>query len=176
MTLKTTSAALGAVAVLALVVVQFVPWATYEVSNSFAGFDFDASIEAGTWKVTAESGGGAQDESWFSDDAKEYSPGESDLTLIRIAIPVLLAGLVTALVGCLLTLTTRGAGAVVTFIAAGLTIAATVLFAVGLEDFYGDAAHKWGVSFFLAIGTCALLLASGVTGVMQNSRSGTAAN
>lgn len=172
--LKTTSAALGGIAVLLLVVVQFTPWANYHAEGgSFFGFSMpDSDIEAGTWKVTATAGGNAADESWYSEDAKDYSPGESDLTQIRIAIPTLLVAGLLALIGSLLTMVKQAAGPILCLAAGVVATAGTVLFGLGIEDFYGDAAQSWGPAYFLAIATCVLLVASGVLGLVAgNSRS-----
>jgi hypothetical protein len=171
--LKTSSVALAGIALLLLVLVQFLPWASYHVDGgSFFGTSFpDSEIEAGTWNVEASAGGGGSDESWYSDDAKEYSPGESELVQIRIAIPALLAGGVAILLGLVLNFGARGAtGAVLTLSGGLLVTVATVLFAIGIEDFYGDAAYEWSLSFFFAIAACASGIVGGALGLVAGNR------
>ena len=170
---KTTSAALSGLAVLALVAVQFMPWAHYDTDGGSAfGFSFpDTSIVTSTWKVKVESGGSATDEGWYSDDAKDYSPGDSNLMLIRIAVPLVLVALIGSALACLLSLNSRS-GPVIAVVTAVFAIAGTVLMIMGLEDFYGDAAQAWGPSYYAAMLACIGLVAGGVLGLTSGRSAG----
>jgi hypothetical protein len=170
--LKTTSAALAGVAVLAMIVVQFVPWATFDFSTGgFSGFGInvppsEGSIDANTWNNDVSSGSRSDTTSWYDGDMDDAD----GVGMIRAAVPILLVGAVVTLVGALL-VAARGnsLGAIVALVGGILLAIGTTLFGVGTGQFYGDADYHWAASFYLAIVACTLALAGGVLGLMAGN-------
>lgn len=183
--LKTTTFTLAGVAVLLLIAVQFLPWATFEASGStpdfnFGGFgiegsDYRTEVEANTWDqdVTTSTNGGSErtsDESWY-DDSQDDAAG---ITQMRAAIPILLVATVAVLVGGLLVMANPTMGSVIAIIGGTVLTAAVILFAVGLNLRWDDVAYEWSLSFYFAITACACAIASGVTGLMAGNATGKA--
>lgn len=152
---------------MALVVVQFLPWGG--VSES--GFDMDAY----TWKMEMSGEFGGFDfsnkENWytgeFDDDGMDVD--DSDLTKIRIAIPLIGAGLLLAAVGGLLAFLARGPVPLLLLIGGILTAVGTVLFALAVDSIF-DSDQDWGASFYLAIVASALALVGGIVGLAGGGR------
>lgn len=169
--LRLTGGVLALVALVCLVLVQFLPWGTQSQSSGGAR----AEVTAYTWEseMTASFLGTSSSEShgWYSsewDDADDDQ--KSAVTQIRIAIPILLAGLVlTAAGGLLFFLAGGGAGAIVTTIASLATVAATWLFAASLDDLF-EGNQEWGASFYLAIVGSGLALLGGILGLVAGNQ------
>ena len=174
--LKTTSAALAGLAVLAMIVVQFAPWASFEQSGStgggsfggftFPGFDFSFEMVSNTWTFEVESNGESDTTSWFDGDMDDAD----GIGMIRAAIPLLLVGAVVVLAGALLGMARGGAiGSVVTLAGGVLLAIGTTLFAIGTGAFYDEADYSWVASFYLAIVACVLAVSGGVLGLMAGN-------
>ena len=171
---RNTSIALAAVGAVLLVVLQFVPWATFEQS----GFGGSFTAEMRTWERSFHGSGfgfsGSDSTGWYDGDADD----DEGVGLIRAAIPLLLAGLAAGVLGLLLTATSRGAvGGILTLVAALAAATGTVLFIVGIDRNFNDldADYTWSAGFYLAILGSTALLAAGITGVAA-PRSGAVAS
>jgi hypothetical protein len=163
--MKTTVAALAGISVILLVMVQFMPWGTWNQSG--------VEVEANSWNVEVESDflgfEGSDSHGWYDDEADN----EEGVSQVRIAIPFLVAGSVAALLGAVLSFAVRGpAGPFAILTAALLLIVATVLYIQGINAFFGenDADHEWAASFYMAITACALLTVAGVLGLVAGNR------
>jgi hypothetical protein len=179
--LKTTAAALAGLAVLAMIVVQFVPWASFQQSSSsgggnfggfsFPGFSFDVKVTSNTWNAKTTVNGETDTTSWYDGDLSDTD----GVGLLRAAIPVLLAGALALLVGTLLAAARGGTAGSVVCLAAGVLLAVgTTLFIVGTHQFYDDADFTWGGSFYVAIVACLLAIAGGVLGLVDGNRASNA--
>lgn len=162
--LKLVAALLAVVATLCLALVQFVPWAGFEMSGGSAfGFNFPgANVDSYTWEVTAN----GEDEGWYSSDMDD----SDGIGQIRIAIPFLLVGLVITFVGAVLLFVRGGAGAIVTLVGSLVSLTGLVLFAMGTDAFY-DGEHEWAAAFYLAIAGVVLAIAAGATGLAVENQS-----
>lgn len=174
--LKTTAAALAGLAVLALIAVQFVPWANAHFeTQGFSGFGFtfpgsEADLTAHTWNLETSAGGQSDTTSWFDGDMDDAD----GVGMIRAAIPILLVGAVVTLAGALVGFARAGAlGPVLTLVAGIVLAVGTTLFVVGTHQFYDDADFTWSASFYLAIVACVLALTGGVLGLASNNTSTT---
>lgn len=176
--LKTTSAALAGVAVLAMIVVQFAPWAEFETSGSsgggsfggfdFPGFDFDMTLTSFTWGAESTVNGQSEHTSWYDGDMDD----SDGIGALRTAIPVLLVGSIVVLVGALLAAARPGSAGPVLTLAGGVLLAiGTTLFAIGTDSFYDTADYAWGASFYLAIVATALALGGGILALMAGNSS-----
>lgn len=185
MNLKMTSAALAGVAVLLMIAVQFLPWLTVERSGTNPGFqgfgvnvpstDYETTTDANTWDVdvtTTTNGGNEQtsDKGWYDNDWDD----SDGIGTMRTGIPMLAAASLVVLVGAVLAMLGSRAGNVVTLVGGVLLVAATVVFAIGLNVFFDDVAYDWSLSFYFAIAACACALGSSVTGFLATQRTGTA--
>ncbi len=177
--MKTTSSVLAGLAVILLVLVQFLPWATFETSSSseggsfggfdFPGFDFDFQAWAHTWGVEQEVNGQSSDEGWYDNDFDDTD----GIGQIRTAIPMLLAATVVVFAGALLSATIKGAAGPITTLAGGvLLVIATVLFATGVNTAWDDVGFDWHVSFYFAITACLLVIAGGVMALIAGNHAG----
>ena len=164
-------AVLGVLSAIALVVVQFTPWGGIDQG----GFE----VNAYTWKLemSAEgffgSGEFSDKQGWYSDEVEENEESDadhSDLTKIRIAIPLLGAGLLLAAVGALLAFLGRGPSPLLLLVGGVLTAVATVLFGLALDSMF-DSDQDWGASFYLAIAASAMALVGGIVGMVGGTRS-----
>lgn len=176
--LKTTSAVLAGLAVLAMIVVQFVPWATYEDSGTTGGgnfggfqmpsFDFEFALNVNTWNLETEANGRDDTTSWYDGDLDETD----GVGLIRAAIPILLVSAVVVLVGTLLAMARGGATGSVILLAGGILLAIGItLFGIGTTEFYDDADFTWAASFYMAIVAAVLAVTGGVLGLMAGNTS-----
>ena len=177
--MRLTSGILSGAAVLALAILQFVPWASVEREGgstpdmTFFGYTVEGTSWPGsevrltTWDLEARWGGSQSDLGWYSDEVEGDDGPGTGLKLIRAAIPLLLAGLAAALVGGLLTLLARGiAGPVATLVGGLVLIVGTVLFANGVDEVFEGADYSWLVGLYLAIAACVLTVAGGVLGIV----------
>jgi hypothetical protein len=177
MVMRTPAAVLGVLGAVALVLVQFFAWGGISTEGGSAfGFDFPGtSVDAYTWKMKAEAGGNTEKESWYSsdleaeDDDEDSDEHNANLLKIRIAIPLLMAGLVLAAVGGLLGFLARGPYGILLLVGGILAAIGTVLFALGVDGFF-DSDQDWGPSFYLAIVACAVTLVGGVLGLVGGRR------
>jgi hypothetical protein len=176
--LKTTSAALAGVAVLAMIVVQFVPWAQFETSSSspggsfggfsFPGFEFDMEVTSFTWGVESAVNGESEHTSWYDGDMDD----SDGIGALRTAVPVLLVGSVIVLAGALLGAARPGSAGPVLTLAGGVVLAiGTTLFGIGTDSFYDTADYSWTASFYLAIVASALALVGGILSLMAGNAS-----
>ena len=162
---RTVVAVLGVLAAIALILVQFLPWAGVEAD----GFGGSAQSTAYTWKTEGSFSGfgfsGSDKTSWYSDDLQD-DDGEtpSEVQQIRIAIPVLLGGLLLVAVGALLAFLARGPGALLILVGGILAAIATGLFGFALDGMY-DSDQDWAASFYLAIAASALAVGGGIVGM-----------
>lgn len=174
--LKTTSAALAGVAVLALIAVQFAPWASFETSQSnggfsgggfsFPGFSFDMKVTSYTWNAKSTVNDNADTTSWYDSDMDDAD----GVGLIRTAVPILLVGTVVVLAGALVAAARNGATGNVVTLVGGLVLAIGVtLFVIGQHQFFDDADFSWAVSFYLAIGAAVLALTGGILGLLAGN-------
>lgn len=179
MALRAVSSLLSGVAVLALVVLQFVPWANVEQEGgstpdmTYFGYTVegttwpDSEARATTWNLEYRFGERESDMGWYSDEVEgDDGPGDG-LKLIRVAIPFLLAGLAAALVGGLLILLMRGiAGPVTALVGGALLAVGTAIFANGVDEVFDGSDYTWLAGLYLAVAACALTLAAGVVGLL----------
>lgn len=178
--MRLTSAILCGAAFLALLALQFLPWANVRSEGStmeggtYFGFTApDVTIPAmevrlSTWDLETRSGGREHDLGWYSDDLEDDDGDDTGLTLIRVAIPLLLAGLAAVLVGGLLTLLMRGiAGPVVALVGGVVATVGTILFANGVDEVFEGADYSWLAGLYVAILACALAVAGGVLGLLD---------
>lgn len=163
-------AVLGVLAAVALVVVQFLPWGGTE--------DFGFRMDAYTWKaeMSGEFGGFdfSNKENWYTGDFEgEGDEGmeidDSDLLKVRIAIPLLSAGLLLAAVAGLLAFMSRGPAALLLLIGGILAAAGTVLFALAVDHMF-DSDQDWGAAFYIAIAASAMALIGGIVGLAGGNR------
>lgn len=165
--MRTVAAALAALSLVMLIAVQFVPWATATTS----AFGFTAKATVTTWEAEMDASGfgsdGSDSHGWYSDDADDAD----GIDQIRMAIPFILGALVLALVATLLGFLMAGAGGpIVTLIAALAAIAGTVMFAMGVDSFFGDTNYDWAASFYLAIAASTMLLVGGIVGLVGGNQ------
>ena len=176
--LKTTSAALAGVAVLAMIVVQFAPWAEFETSGSsgggsfggfdFPSFDFDMTVTSFTWGAESTVNGQSDHTNWYDSDMDD----SDGVGALRAAIPVLLIGSVIVLAGALLAAGRAGsAGGILTLVGGVVLAIGTTLFGIGTDTFYDSADYSWAASFYLAIVACALAIGGGVVALMAGNAS-----
>lgn len=174
--LKTTAAALAGLAVLAMIVVQFAPWASFESSGSSPGFNFGFGSTPGfsftmtvvshTWNAKTTVNGQSDTTSWYDGDMDD----SDGIGMIRAAIPILLVGAVVTLVGALVGMARGGSLGSVIALSGGVLLAiGTTLFAVGTGQFYDDADYSWTASFYLAIVACACAVIGGILGLMTTN-------
>lgn len=176
--LKTTSAALAGIAVLAMIVVQFVPWADFETSSSspggsfggfsFPGFEFDMQVTSFTWGAESTVNGESEHTSWYDSDMDDAD----GVGALRTAVPVLLVGSIVVLAGALLGAARAGATGPILTLAGGVVLAiGTTLFGIGTDSFYDTADYSWAASFFLAIIASALAIGGGILALMAGNTS-----
>lgn len=174
--LKTTSAALAGVAVLAMIVVQFAPWAHYETSSSSPGFDFgfgttpafdfDVELTSFTWEAESTVNGESTDTNWYDNDMDDTD----GIGALRTAIPFLLVGTIVVLAGALLAMARPGSTGAIATLAGGVLLAVGItLFIVGTHTLYEDTDFTWQASFYLAIAACVLALGGGITALMAGN-------
>lgn len=171
-------AILGVLSAIALVFVQFLPWGG--VSQSLFGASFD--VDAYTWRMQASGegfGGDFEDsENWYTGDFDEddeedgSSADDADLMKIRIAIPLLSAGLLLAAVAAILGFMARGPGALLLLIGGIVVAVGTALFALAVDSIF-ESDHDWGASFYLAIAASAMALIGGIVGLVGGGRGAT---
>lgn len=164
-TMRTTAGVLGALAAVALVLVQFMPWGG--VAGSAFGTTFKA--DAYTWHMEASGsspfGSGSDKTNWYDDEVDDDEDTAGDVTNIRIAIPLILAGLLAVALGGILAFVTRGGAAGAVLLVGGILAAiGTTLFALGVDGLF-DSDQDWAASFYLAIAASALGLVAGVLGL-----------
>jgi hypothetical protein len=167
--LRNVSAVFASVAVVALVLVQFIPWGGFETQGgSMFGFSFPgAEADANMWSMKVSSGGNSDSTSWYDSDADDTD----GIGQIRAGIPILLVGLVLALAGALATFGTRGGlGPILTMSASIVLAIGIILFAVGLQKAFDGSSFSWGPSFYFAITAASLLLVGGILGLMSGNQ------
>ena len=164
---------LGVIGVICLVLVQFLPW------GGISEFGFEGN--AYTWEMEFRGEGAffgeeefSESESWYSEeieDGEGESAPDEDVTKIRIAIPLLLAGLLLIALGAVLGFTLRGRAAGVLLLLGGVVAAVgVVLFAVAVDSIF-ESDQDWGAAFYLAIAGSALGLLGGVLGLVPGAKS-----
>lgn len=174
--LRTAAAIVGIIGALCLVFVQFLPWGGVEGSGG--GFTFRS--EAYTWRMESSGSGsfggfgefgGSDKVNWYSDEAHDgEDEQDADVLKVRIAIPLLLVGLLLGALGGLLGFLARGPAAGVLLLVGGVLAAAgTVLFAIAVDGLF-DSEQDWGASFYLAIAGSALGLVAGVLALAPGGR------
>jgi hypothetical protein len=168
--LRTVSSILGILAAVCLVLVQFLPWGGVEAG----GFGGSAESKAYTWRTEGSFSGfgfsGSEKESWYSSDLEDDGEVPAEVAQIRIAIPVLLAGLALAAIGGILGITMRGpASGILVLLGGILAIVGTAMFAMAVDSLY-DSDQDWGSSFYLAISASVLGLVGGILGVVPGAR------
>lgn len=181
--LKTTTFALAGLAVLLMIGVQFLPWLTVKSSSEtpgFEGFGFSVppqssktTMQANTWDldrtVTSGDNSNTADEGWSHEDFDDAD----GIGLIRASGPTLLVGLVATLAGGLLAWFRPNIGGLVTLAGGVVLTVATILFSIGLNQFFDDVDYTWALSFYFAIAACACAITAGVlTFAAQRTASG----
>ena len=175
--LRTAAAIVGILGALCLALVQFLPWGGVEES----GGGFTVSGKAYTWRMESSGSGSfggfgefseSDSTNWYSDEAHDGDDDQDAHVLkVRIAIPLLLAGLLLGALGGLLGFVSRGAAAGILLLVGGVLAAAgTILFAMAVDGLF-DSEQDWGASFYLAIAASALGLVAGVLALAPGARS-----
>ncbi len=166
---RITSAALSGVGLVLLLVLQFVPWASFQASSeggNFGGFTFpgfDVEITATPWQHKASASGESDSTSWYDSDADDAD----GVTLLRTGAPIMASALAIGVVAALLVALLRGVGGPVLLLAAALlAVTATILISIGVDQYFGDADYNWHVGFYFGIFGSALLLGGAVAGFM----------
>lgn len=174
--LRTAAAIVGIAGAVCLVLVQFLPWGGVEES----GGGFSVSGKAYTWRMESSGSGSfggfgefsdSDSTNWYSDEAHDGDDGQdADVLKVRIAIPLLLVGLLLGALGAILGFVTRGPSAGVLLLVGGvLATAGTVLFAMAVDGLF-ESDQDWGPSFYLAITASALGLVGGVLALARPGR------
>lgn len=166
---RLASASLSTLAVILLGILQGLSWGHFEAHNpagSFYGFTYpgsDVKVDTRTWDIHATTNGNSNSQGWYSKDAEDHD----GVALFRTAIPFLLAALVVAGVAAIATVFVPSAlGPGLSFVAGALSTTATVLFAVGVDQFYGDVDYSWRPGFYVGILASACLLAAGIVALV----------
>ena len=149
--LRTAGMALAALALVALALAQFLPWATVTVSGS--GVSAETTATAWELRSHAEGFGFEGDESrgWYDDEWDEESEEDRQgLPKIRWGLPFLVAGLAAAFAGLLLAALRHRAAAFVLLAAALLSGLGTALLALGASDLL-ESEQRWETGFYSAL-------------------------
>lgn len=169
--LRLTAGILALLATVCMILVQFLPWA----SQSMDGFGASSKTSAYTWEAQSKGSAfgfsGSDSTGWYSGDWDDADDEQRNaVAQLRIAIPLLLVGLIVVAIGALLFFVMGGSSAaIVTTVAALVCIAGTWLFAHGVDRLFSSD-QGWAASFYLAIAASALALLGGVLGLVGGNR------
>ena len=161
--LRWTAMGLAGLAFLLLLVVQFIPFATF--TTSFFGATADADAYAWEAKFRAEGFGEESSEqtNWYDNDFDD----DDGIGMVRAAAPLLVAGLAVSLAAAILFLRMPAGGAVASFVAAVLVGGGVFLMARGITALFDDQ-QEWAIGFYLAIAAAVLAFAAGILGLLAN--------
>lgn len=168
---RTTASTLGIIGAVCLVLVQFMSWGG--VSGSFFGATYD--VDAYTWHMEASGdssfGSGSDKTNWYADDDERDEEADGEVAQIRLAIPLLLVGLVLAALGGILGFSHRGGPIGFLLLIGGILAAVgTIMFALAVDSLF-DSDQDWGASFYLALLASTLILVGGVLALTPRGKS-----
>ncbi len=159
-------AGLATTAVLLMLLVQFLPWATLNANVS----SVTASADADTWQASFTATGfgrtTSQSRGWYN---ASFDP-QGGITQVRVAAPLTVLGLLGAAACVTFILLTRPRWALIAALAAAVVIAlAAVLMMLGLNDLF-DGKQSWSLSVWLSWTAALASAGAGLVGLLQMRR------